>query len=53
MKEKVIYLDSHASTPVDQDVLSSMLPYFTENYGNGNHKAGWKSNSGYQKTEEV
>jgi len=43
MKEKVIYLDSHASTPVDQDVLNEMLPFFTLNYGNGNHKAGWKS----------
>ncbi len=45
MNKKVIYLDSHASTPVDQDVLSVMLPYFTEHYGNGNHKAGWKTNS--------
>jgi cysteine desulfurase len=43
MKNKVIYLDSHASTPVDQDVLSEMLPFFTQYYGNGNHKAGWKS----------
>ncbi len=43
MKTKHIYLDSHASTPVDQDVLSAMLPYFTEHYGNGNHKAGWKT----------
>ena len=43
MKTKHIYLDSHASTPVDQDVLSTMLPYFTEHYGNGNHKAGWKT----------
>ena len=43
MKNKVIYLDSHASTPVDQDVLSTMLPYFTEHYANGNHKAGRKT----------
>ncbi len=40
---KLIYLDSHATTPVDQDVLSAMLPYFTEHYANGNHKAGWKT----------
>ncbi len=49
MKEKIIYLDSHATTPVDQDVLASMLPYFTEYYGNGNHKAGWKTNSALEK----
>ena len=45
MKSKQIYLDSHASTPVDQDVLSSMLPFFTKFYGNGNHKSGWKTTS--------
>ncbi len=45
MKAKQIYLDSHASTPLDQDVLSAMLPFFTEFYGNGNHKSGWKTNA--------
>ncbi len=40
---KLIYLDSHATTPVDQDVLSVMLPFFTTHYGNGNHKMGWKT----------
>ena len=41
--KKQIYLDSQATTPVDQDVLETMLPYFTRHYGNGNHKAGWKT----------
>ena len=42
---EMIYLDSHASTRVDQDVLENMLPFFTQYYANGNHKAGWKSNT--------
>jgi cysteine desulfurase len=29
-----IYLDHHATTPVDKKVVEEMTPYFTENYGN-------------------
>lgn len=32
--EKIIYLDNASTTAVHQDVLSSLLPYITENYGN-------------------
>jgi cysteine desulfurase len=33
-KQRPIYMDHHATTPVDQRVLDAMLPYWTECYGN-------------------
>src|SRR5436309_10335613 len=34
MPELPIYMDHHATTPVDPRVVEAMLPYFSENFGN-------------------
>ena len=42
---KPLYLDYHATTPVDPRVLEQMLPFFTERFGNPHskqHAWGWE-----------
>jgi cysteine desulfurase len=41
-----VYLDYHATTPVDPRVLEAMVPFFTEEFGNPSsrqHAYGWRA----------
>jgi cysteine desulfurase len=52
---KHIYLDNAASTKVDENVLKSMLPYFTEKYGNASsqHLAGQEAKNALEKSRRT
>lgn len=55
MADSPIYLDCHATTPIDQRVVEAMLPFFTKHFGNPSslHHYGWTVEAAVKKSRET